>query len=126
MNPRIWGSKEWFVYYTRAYIYPDNPSQEDKDLYYNYFKYATLTLPCYSCRENFKEHVKEIPLSAFESRTALLNWVNEMENQVREMQGRKPISLNDRINSLNEKEKKDYRMLIILFVVLLLFYKSRR
>lgn len=125
MNPRIWGSKEWFVYYTRAYIYPDNPSQEDKELYYNYFKYATLTLPCYSCRENFKEHVKEIPLSAFESRTALLNWVNEMENKVREMQGRTPISLNERINSLKKKEKNTYMNIIVIIFILLVIYKSR-
>lgn len=123
MNPRIWGSKEWFVYYTRAYIYPENPSQEDKELYYNYFKYATSTLPCYSCRKNFKRHADEIPLSVFESRTVLLNWVNEMENKVREMQGRTPITLNDRIRTLNKKEEKNNIRLIIFFVVLLIIYK---
>lgn len=121
MNPRIWGSKEWYVYYTRAFVYSENPSQEEKDLYYNYFKYATASLPCYSCRENFKRHASEIPLSAFESRDSLLSWVNEMENKVRKMQGRKSISLNERLESLNEKEK-NYR-LIILVVVLLLVYK---
>jgi hypothetical protein len=63
-------------------LYPEHPTEDDKQKYYNFFKSVSFILPCGKCRRHYEENFKNKPINT-DSRRTLAIWINEMENEVR-------------------------------------------
>lgn len=93
IDPRIWGRPTWDANYYIVLAYPDKPSEQDKIDMKNYFMSFGKVLPCGTCRDNYKQHLAELPIEPnLESREKLVKWLVSMENAVRKTQGRKEIT----------------------------------
>ena len=55
MEPNIWGPHAWFFLHTVALMYPEQPNELEKQHYLNFFKNIGNILPCYICRENYRQ-----------------------------------------------------------------------
>ncbi len=60
MVTSVWGPSLWHVLHTISFNYPDNPTREDKENYYNFLKYLGKVLPCKFCRDNYAKNFKNI------------------------------------------------------------------
>jgi hypothetical protein len=60
MITSIWGPSLWHVLHTISFNYPDNPTREDKENYYNFLKYLGKVLPCKFCRDNYCKNFAKI------------------------------------------------------------------
>ena len=142
MNQNIWGPKYWFTLHTMTFEFPQNPTYNDRKIYYNLFTSLQYLLPCSVCRQHYKKNLKEIPVeNNLYSRKSIVYWLIDMHNKVNVETGKriysydevisiyskilnKPIELFDAPQSKynpNIKTGKIYiNILIILFALLLL------
>jgi hypothetical protein len=65
MDPAFWGRSTWTYLHTLTFNYPENPTENDKLKYYNYFKQLPEFLPCPSCASSFKIYFEYIPITAY-------------------------------------------------------------
>lgn len=128
MDPQIWGSHAWIFLHCIAYTYPDNPTYQDKISYLTFFSELGKVLPCYTCRENYKIHLLENPLTlnTLSSKVKFNMWLNTLHNQVNKTLGKKQISYEDGIKKIknlgNNKNKYIYTILILLLIILVIIY----
>lgn len=142
MNQNIWGPKYWFTLHTMTFEFPQNPTYNDRKIYYNLFTSLQYLLPCSVCRQHYKKNLKEIPVeNNLYSRKSIVYWLIDIHNKVNVETGKriysydevisiyskilnKPIELFDAPQSKynpNIKTGKIYiNVLIILFALLLL------
>ena len=142
MNQNIWGPKYWFTLHTMTFEFPQNPTYNDRKIYYNLFTSLQYLLPCSVCRQHYKKNLRELPLeNNLYSRKSIVYWLIDIHNKVNVETGKriysydevisiyskilnKPIELFDAPQSKynpNIKTGKIYiNVLIILFALLLL------
>ena len=83
MNPKFWGPHGWIFLHSVTMNYPKNPSNDDKQLYRNFFSSLTRVLPCEKCAYHYKQHIKDDPIEpALESRDKLVRWLIKIHNKV--------------------------------------------
>lgn len=63
MVTSVWGPSLWHVLHTISFNYPDNPTNTDKENYYNFLKYLGKVLPCKFCRDNYSKNFSKIKFS---------------------------------------------------------------
>ena len=63
MLTSVWGPALWHSLHTMSFNYPVNPSDEQKQQYYNFFKSLQHVLPCRYCRENYTLNLEKLPLT---------------------------------------------------------------
>jgi hypothetical protein len=91
MEPKIWGRYLWTSIHTIALGYPDEPSEQDKKDYKEFFTNLWKVIPCQRCAENYKKHLVEIPLDGFlSSNDDLFKWTVDLHNIVNKHL-RKPV-----------------------------------
>jgi hypothetical protein len=98
MLTSIWGPPLWHTLHTISFNYPVNPTKEQKENYYNFFKNLRHVLPCKYCRINLKKNLKSVPLkkSVFKNRDSLSRWVYNLHETVNKMLDKKSgLSYND-------------------------------
>lgn len=82
INPRLWGREGWVFLHNIAKGYPSNPTPIDKNNYKITFESLKDTLPCKTCRNNYKQHLREFPIKNYlHNRKSLLNWVRLVKNK---------------------------------------------
>jgi hypothetical protein len=81
-DPLIWGSKGWFFLDTIILSYPNNPTDEQKKNYAEFFYSLTNVLPCQKCANNYYHHLKNNPLTDdhLTSREKLIKWWLKIHN----------------------------------------------
>ena len=151
MEPKIWGPPTWFFLHSLTFYYPEKPSYKDKSNYYDFFNSLQYVLPCNICRDNYKRHLKEYPISPYlDSKKSLVEWLIHIHNLVNKennkpllsasdvIQKYKYIYLNnkhycydycqkqDELKEVSTKQNKNTRkyfflILILAFVFLILF-----
>jgi len=76
---KIWGPHAWVTLHSIAYCYPNNPTDKDKDNYYNFYSLVGDVLPCFYCRDSYKEFIKDgntkLDHNVFENRESLTKWL---------------------------------------------------
>jgi hypothetical protein len=90
-GPDIWGPPGWkFIHYVTM-GYPNNPSEETKRKYYNYFHALKHVIPCGICASHFTEHLEKLPLTdeVLSSKENLMKWGIDMHNFVNKMNKKK-------------------------------------
>ena len=82
-NNNVWGPPAWTFLHTVTYNYPENPTNEDKRNYLNFFDSLKHVLPCNKCKGHYKENLKKYDLNnSLNSRQDLVKWlIDKMVNQ---------------------------------------------
>ena len=110
MDNKIWGPYFWFTLHTITLAYPDYPTYSDKRRYNDFFISVQYILPCPKCREHYKKHLDNNPISiSLDNKESLVKWLFDLHNQVN-------ISLNKPempYEAFKEKYRKIYNPTII-------------
>jgi hypothetical protein len=134
INPLLWGPHLWKFMHYLTLSYPDNPNEEDKQKFKNFFMMIGDYLPCEKCRVHYKSNKKTMPLTdeILNTRDGLIKWLFDFHNMVNQETGKPAITYDDFTDIyINNKQKNDseengkhkYVILFILcFVLLILFY----
>tara|TARA_E500000178_G_C16812644_1_gene657679 strand:+ start:286 stop:690 length:405 start_codon:yes stop_codon:yes gene_type:complete len=134
MNPKFWGPHGWIFLHSVTMNYPKNPSNNDKQLYRNFFSSLTRVLPCEKCAYHYKQHIKDDPIEpALENRDKLVRWLIKIHNKVNADLGKPHYSYEQVIEeykyklfNMDRDETLVYKVIIgalILFIVYKFFKK---
>ena len=111
MDPNIWGPHAWFFLHSVALAYPENPNEEEKIQYYNFFKSLSFVLPCTVCRENYKNHFMKNKLkNNLNNKTDINKWLVEIHNSVNKIHKKKKFTYEQFTKMYDEiyKNNKQY------------------
>lgn len=107
-GPDIWGPHGWkFIHYITL-GYPNNPTEHDKNKYYNFFISLSDVIPCSVCGNHFKQHLKLTPLDddALKNKETLMAWGIKMHNHVNAKNNKKLQSIKDAIKAIINNDDK--------------------
>ena len=130
MNPKFWGPHAWIFLHSITMNYPKNPSEQDKHVYFNFFKSLENVLPCEKCAYNYSNNLKKLPIEpALENRDKLIRWLIGIHNEVNLETGKPPYTYEQVIDEYDYKMKhldNDSTLVykvIILALLAFIFYK---
>ena len=82
-NNNVWGPSAWTFLHTITFNYPEDPTEDDKRKYYNFFMNLKDVLPCKKCQAHYKENIQKYDLSDnLDSRQDLVQWLIYIHNEV--------------------------------------------
>ena len=82
-NSNIWGPSAWRFLHTITFNYPINPTNEQKEIYRNFFKNLGLVLPCGICEYNYNIHLVKYPIENYlKTKEDLVKWLINIHNEV--------------------------------------------
>jgi len=86
MQTRVWGPAGWLFLHSIAQNYPWEPSAEQKEDYFNFFKLTGNVLPCRYCRESYQKFIAEQPtcldIHVMQNRKTLVTWLYNIHNKI--------------------------------------------
>jgi ATP-dependent Zn protease len=135
MNIKCWGTPGWKFIHIVALSYPDNPSNNDKINYKNFFTNLENILPCKICANHYKENLIKHKLTDYvlSSSDELFNWTVRMHNEVNILNNKQVIdydtarqlvtNCNDNINNgnINNDNLIMYKYIIFLLIICIIF-----
>jgi hypothetical protein len=127
MNPKIWGSAGWKFLHSITLHYPDNPSQQDKKNYKNFFESLQFTIPCEKCQKHYQENLQKYSLdNALDNKESFFDWLVDIHNGVNIKNNKKVLSY-DKVKRIYEdlysnKKNKNIFLLIIIVLIIIIFY----
>lgn len=130
MRKADWGPPMWKTIHYVALGYPENPTEEDKQAYEQFYTNIYKIIPCKKpCSVHYKNMVSEFPVKNFlDNRDRLFEWTVIVHNKVNTRLGKPIISL-DKARNMYDK-KKDYTTLILLLLLvfggIVYFYRKKR
>ena len=121
ISPDIWGPKIWYTWHIIAEGYPENPSENDKKNYKNFYIYTSKVLPCDLCREDSTRRLSKVNWNQIlKSRKTLLQWTQDYHNEINKKLD-KPLNKD---KNFKEKLKKltltDYNLEYIICTILVI------
>ena len=128
MNPKFWGPPGWTFLHSITMNYSKNPSEIDKQIYYNFFKSLEKVLPCERCAYNYSLNLQKLPLeSALENRDKLVRWLINIHNEVNKETG-KPIYTYEqvideytyRVKNIDSDPTLVYKVVIICLIIFII------
>ena len=119
-NNNIWGPPAWTFLHTITFNYPNNPSEQDKQNYYNFFDSLKYVLPCDKCKKHYKENSRDLK-DNLNSRDDLVKWLIDIHNEVNVKNNKRKYSYDEVINKYNNlySPKTNYCMIIIVILLIL-------
>jgi hypothetical protein len=106
MDTKQWGTPMWEALHSISFGYPENPTKQDEQNYYNFYTNLQYVLPCSLCRESYATFIKCIPLKEYlSSRDRLTFWVFSIHNEVNRKLGK---STNFPFEEVEKKYNKMY------------------
>jgi hypothetical protein len=109
MNSSIWGPAAWHFLHVISFDYPNNPTQEVREKYYNFFDALSYVLPCGVCRDNYRLKLQKLNLlEHLNNKNSLIDFVIKLHNNVSKDLGQEEYKKEDVIlyynNLYNTKE----------------------
>ena len=94
MEVKHWSRQCWVMLFSIALTYPENPTNDDQHNYKRYFIDLMYVLPCEDCKNNYRRHMKELPINPFlrGGSQALFTWVLKMHNMINRMLSKPEIT----------------------------------
>lgn len=126
ISPSIWGTYGWNFLHYITFTYPNNPSDDEKETYLNFFNLVGKVLPCKTCRINYENHKLNYPINdlVLSNKENLVKWLINIHNQVNIMNGKKIMSYEEVLNNYLNQNKKSFMLskktLILLFIFFLI------
>lgn len=103
MEPNVWGKHAWIFLHSVTMNYPDNPTNDDRKNYKNFFENLRFILPCEVCKKHYSKHIQSKPIEhALHSKKKLVEWLIEVHNQVN-ISLNKPTMSYDQVIDLYKK-----------------------
>jgi len=142
MDPNIWGPGAWTLLHSITFNFPENPTQQDKNEYADFFYALANVLPCSVCQNNLKKNMDKIPIKFYlDSKEKLSKWLFEIHNLVNIETKKKTITYKQFKNNYknlykqstesltyykrkNKIQKIIIYTLIIFIIIMLLIYKK--
>ena len=130
IEKKIWGPSTWLYLHTLTLSYPENPDNNDKNRFYNFFH--NMILPCQNCEKDFKNLLKKYPIEYnLSSKKELVNWLINIHNIVnKKLDKYDNYNYKDMIDFVKNGVNKNYTniyqymfIFLIIFVVLCILYK---
>ena len=103
----VWGPHGWrFLHYV-SLGYPNNPSEEDKINYMNFYQMIKNVLPCSVCSRHYEENYNAMPLTdeILSSKEKLVEWVITIHNIVNHSTGKRMLPLDEALELINTDVK---------------------
>ena len=86
LPPTVWGPFFWHTMHIVAIGYSKHPTYTDKNCAKEFFESLVFLIPCSICREHYKEHLTNKPITPFlDSREDLLKWTIDIHNKVNKL-----------------------------------------
>ena len=135
-NNNIWGPPAWIFLHTITFNYPNNPSEQDKQNYYNFFDSLKYVLPCDKCKKHYKENSRDLK-DNLNSRDDLVKWLIDIHNEVNKSNNKRIYSYeevnniyielynsgeSDMMNIKKEKGKINIYLLLSCSLIIIIFY----
>jgi hypothetical protein len=131
MLPEIWGKYAWNFLHLVTLDYPENPTDIDKQNYYDFFYNLQYILPCAKCRYNLSHHLIKYPLTneILSNRTKLVKWGIDLHNIVNYYTGKPMLTYAEAMNELDKlahPEKNSlsqplYYLLLLVGIIILCY-----
>jgi Erv1 / Alr family len=129
MDTTVWGPFMWKTIHHIALSYPSPPAPEERRAYRAFFENLHEVIPCKVCAANYRQHLKELPVSEFlVDAFSLFSWTVHMHNLVNKMNGKAEWSVSGaydeytRSRQPNKKKKFEYApMLLLLLACVIVF-----
>jgi hypothetical protein len=131
MNPNFWGPPAWTFLHSITFNYPENPTDKDKTNIYDYFTSLSEVLPCESCKQHYKRHLTELPLTpkVLSSRENLTKWLVNIHNEVNKLTGKPIVPYKDVVDMYTTTNRVNYTkhllILMTLVLIILLYIKLK-
>jgi len=111
LNPDIWGPFGWFFNDSICLSYPENPTQNEKQHYINFFYALPYILPCTKCRNHFNQYITKYPLNdnILQSKENLIKWFLGAHNNINRINNKKLITLEEFYLYYNKKFNMDVK-----------------
>ena len=107
IGPDIWGPVIWHALHYITLGYPDNPTDNNKEKYKQFFTLLSDVIPCSICANHFSENLLKMPLDdkVLENKESLIKWLIDVHNVVNEM-NKKPIIKYEDARQMIEEDKE--------------------
>jgi hypothetical protein len=110
ITQNTWGPYAWKFLHIVALAYPNNPSEEKKIKYLQFYTVLGDILPCSICSNHYKEMLINFPLNdiVLSCRENLLKWTIDIHNEVNKSLNKKVLTYDEAIILIkNNYEKSD-------------------
>ena len=129
MNPKFWGPHGWYFLHSITMHYPKNPSEQEKHIYFNFFKSLENVLPCEKCAYHYSKNLEKLPLEpALESRDTLVRWLISVHNEVNKETGKREYTYEEvideythKMNNIDSDSTLVYKVIILGLLVFILY-----
>ena len=129
MNPKFWGPGAWIFLHSITMNYPKEPSDDDKQAYYNLFKNLENVIPCEKCGYNYSMNIQKYPVEpALSSRDLLIRWLIKIHNEVNKETGKREYTYDEvieeykyKMNHVDSDPTLVYKIIIIGLLIVLIY-----
>ena len=136
-GPDTWGPHGWKFIHFIALGYPNNPTEQDKVKYKNFFYLLGDVIPCIICANHYKKNLEKINIDSYlSSKNSLIEWTILMHNEVNKSNGKKtytyqegikmiidgqgPIHCKEDFSNTNPIKSNSNNYILIIFLVLII------
>jgi hypothetical protein len=121
-NNNIWGPPAWTFLHTVSFNYPDNPTDQDKQNYFDFFNSLKHVLPCDKCKKHYKENSTGLK-NNLNTKDDLVNWLINIHNDVNKKNGKKIWSYSEVYNKYQNmyNTSNTYNIIILLLIIFIVF-----
>ena len=128
LDPTVWGPHYWFVLFSIAVSYSDNPNDVIKKKYYDFFHNLPLFIPHRQIGDDFSKLLDDYPVTPYlDSKDSLMKWVNFIHNKVNIKLEKNEITLSEAVNEYyknylpqdikKEATRKRNEKMLYLFII---------
>lgn len=103
VSPTVFGPIKWNDFHLTIENYPNNPSEEDKNFYYDLLTYyIPKSLPCNACSISSLLDEEENPMvyDDLKDRSTLRIWGINKHNRINKKLGKKELSIKEATNEI--------------------------
>ena len=122
VNPKVFGPSFWQVIHFTAFGYPDSPNDEDKEVYYTFYKNIMKILPCDSCATSAQKLFKKLDIREYlDSREDLIRWTYLFHKSVNDkLKVESPSFEEFKYNFTHSNKTEMYKHAIVILTIIVI------
>lgn len=103
LDPEVWGPQYWFVLFSIAYTYPQNPNKITKKKYYEFIQNIPLFIPHEKIGTDFIQYLDTYPVTPYlDNRISFMKWVHFIHNKMNAQLRKPTISFDEAVKLYEE------------------------